>query len=154
MRCERLSGHGDGGRRKRGEIFVSGTDKMMPMHVSLSKTFRFESAHFLPCFPEGHKCRRMHGHSFRFRVVVKGEVDPAKGYLVNFSEIKQAVAPLVDELDHRVLNEIPGLEVPTAELLAKWIFDRVKPKLPLLSSVVVYETCTSEAEYAPSLVAP
>lgn len=124
--------------------------RLVAMEMSLTKTFGFESAHFLPCFPEGHKCRRMHGHSFRIRIVVRGAVDPARGYLVDFGDIKKTVGPLIEQLDHRVLNEIPGLENPTAEMLAKWIYDRVKPQLPLLASVAVHETCTSEAEYAPS----
>jgi 6-pyruvoyltetrahydropterin/6-carboxytetrahydropterin synthase len=118
------------------------------MRVSLTKTFHFEAAHDLPTFPPGHKCRRLHGHSFRFDVVVEGEVDPAKGYLIDYGDIKTATEPLVDRLDHYYLNEIAGLENPTAEMLAKWIFDRLKPALPLLTSVIVHETCTSSCEYA------
>lgn len=118
------------------------------MRVALTKTIDFESAHWLPSFPDGHKCRRLHGHSFKVDVVVEGEVDPAKGYLVDFGDIKRILAPLQDQLDHRLLNDIPGLENPTAEMLAKWIYDRVKPELPLLSRVLVRETCTSSAEYA------
>lgn len=117
------------------------------MRVSLTKTIRFEAAHFLPTFPEGHKCRRMHGHSFHVDVIVEGELDPAKGYLIDFGDIKRVIQPIEDALDHRLLNEIPGLENPTAELIGKWIYDRVKPQLPLLSRVVVRETCTSAAEY-------
>jgi len=117
------------------------------MQISLTKTFGFEAAHWLPCFPEGHKCRRMHGHSFKVDVVVAGEVDPSTGYLIDFAEIKQAVEPIEKQLDHYLLNNIEGLENPTAELLAKWIFDRLKPSLPLLDSVCVRETCTSAAEY-------
>lgn len=117
------------------------------MRVSLTKTIDFESAHWLPTFPEGHKCRRLHGHSFKVDVVVEGEVDPAKGYLVDFGEMKRVLDPLKDRLDHRLLNEIEGLENPTAEMLAKWVYDRVKPDLPLVSLVRVRETCTSAAEY-------
>lgn len=117
------------------------------MRIALTKTFGFESAHHLPCFPEGHKCRRMHGHSFRVDVVVEGEVDPAKGYLVDFADVKAAIRPVEEKLDHRVLNEISGLEVPTAEVLAAWIFAQLKPSLPLLAAVRVHETCTSSAEY-------
>lgn len=117
------------------------------MRVSLTKTIDFESAHWLPTFPEGHKCRRLHGHSFKIDVVVEGEVDPAKGYLVDFGEMKRVLDPLKDRLDHRLLNEIEGLENPTAEMLAKWVFDAVRPQLPLVSLVRVRETCTSSAEY-------
>ena len=117
------------------------------MRVSLTKTIDFESAHWLPTFPPEHKCRRLHGHSFRVDVVVEGEVDPAKGYLVDFGDIKRVLDPLKDQLDHRLLNDIEGLENPTAEMLARWIYDRVKPQLPLVSIVRVRETCTSAAEY-------
>jgi 6-pyruvoyltetrahydropterin/6-carboxytetrahydropterin synthase len=117
------------------------------MKVTLTKSFRFEAAHWLPTFPEGHKCHRMHGHSFRFDVVVAGEVPPDRGYLVDYGQIQEAAAPIVDELDHRLLNEIPGLENPTAEVLTRWIYDRLRPRLPLLAAIRVYETCTTEAEY-------
>ncbi|MEX0741318.1 MAG: 6-carboxytetrahydropterin synthase QueD [Phycisphaeraceae bacterium] len=118
------------------------------MIVTLSKSFRFEAAHFLPTFPEGHKCRRLHGHSFHIDVVVKGEVDPAKGYLQDYGEIGAAIAPVRDQLDHYLLNDLPGLNNPTAEMLARWIFDRLKAALPLLHLVRVHETCTSSFEYA------
>lgn len=117
------------------------------MRVRLTKTFRFEAAHELPTFPPGHKCRRLHGHSFRFDVVVEGEVDPARGYLVDYGDIKRAAEPLVQQLDHFYLNDIEGLENPTAENLAKWIWDRIKPDMPLLATINVYETCTSACEY-------
>lgn len=117
------------------------------MFVRLNKTFRFEAAHFLPCFPEGHKCRRLHGHSFRFDVQVAGDADPARGFLIDFGQIKQAVEPVLEQLDHHYLNEIPGLEIPTSEVLSKWIWDRLKPNLPLLAAITVYETCSSACEY-------
>jgi 6-pyruvoyltetrahydropterin/6-carboxytetrahydropterin synthase len=117
------------------------------MHVRLSKTFRFEAAHLLPTFPPEHKCRRLHGHSFKFEVVVEGEVDPAQGYLLDYGRITKAADPLVDQLDHRYLNDIPGLENPTAENLASWIFHRLQPALPGLSAISVRETCTTGCEY-------
>jgi 6-pyruvoyltetrahydropterin/6-carboxytetrahydropterin synthase len=117
------------------------------MHVSLSKSIRFEAAHWLPTFPEGHKCRRMHGHSFVVDVVVEGEADPEAGYLMDFGEVKAACQPIEDQLDHRLLNEIEGLENPTAEMLARWIYERIKPRLPLLSKVRVHETCNTAVEY-------
>ena len=117
------------------------------MRVTLAKSFTFEAAHYLPCFPDGHKCRRMHGHSFKVEVVVEGEMDPAKGYLVDYGDIKKAISPVHDALDHRCLNEVPGLENPTAEMLAKWVWDRLKPTLPMLAQVIVCETCTSRCVY-------
>lgn len=89
----------------------------------------------------------MHGHSFHIDVVIEGEVSPEKGYLQDFGEIKAAIAPIQQQLDHYVLNEIEGLANPTAEVLARWVYDRLKPTLPLLSIVRVHETCTSMAEY-------
>lgn len=117
------------------------------VRVRLTKSFGFEAAHALPTFPEGHKCRRLHGHSFRFDVIVEGEVDPEKGYLIDYGQIKQATEPILGRLDHYFLNEIEGLGNPTAEVLSRWIYDRLKPALPLLSSVVVHETCSSGCEY-------
>ena len=117
------------------------------MHVRLAKSFTFEAAHWLPCFPEGHKCRRMHGHSFRVDIVVEGDVDPAKGYLVDYGDIKRATEPVERALDHTCLNDIAGLEVPTSEMIAKWIWDRLKPSLPLLAEVIVHETCTTRCEF-------
>jgi 6-pyruvoyltetrahydropterin/6-carboxytetrahydropterin synthase len=117
------------------------------MFVRLSKSFRFEAAHALPTFPEGHKCRRLHGHSFVFDVIVEGDVDPARGYLIDYGDIKRAAEPIVKRLDHYYLNEIEGLSNPTSEMLAKWIFDHLKPALPQLTSIVVHETCTSTCEY-------
>lgn len=117
------------------------------MKVSLTKSFHFEAAHWLPTFPEGHKCRRLHGHSFHVDVVVIGEVDESKGYLVDYGQMKQAIEPIVSRLDHYLLNEVEGLENPTAENIARWVFDRLKPTLPMLGSVRVHETCTTECEY-------
>jgi 6-pyruvoyltetrahydropterin/6-carboxytetrahydropterin synthase len=118
------------------------------MFVRLSKTFHFEAAHDLPTFPAGHKCRRLHGHSFRFDVIVEGDVDPAKGYLIDYGDIKIAVEPIVKRLDHFYLNEIEGLQNPTAENLAKWLWDQIHPHLPQLGRIVVHETCTSSCEYS------
>jgi len=118
------------------------------MRMRLAKTFGFEAAHWLPTFPEGHKCRRMHGHSFKIEIVVEGDVDPAKGYLIDYGDIKRAIKPIEERLDHRVLNDIEGLENPTSEMLAAWIWDRVAPDLPDLAAVIVHETCTSRCEYA------
>ncbi len=117
------------------------------MRVTLSKSFTFEAAHSLPTFPAGHKCRRLHGHSFRVDVRVEGEVDPQRGYLIDYNDIQAACEPVRKSLDHTYLNEIAGLENPTAENLARWIWERLKPALPLLAAVVVQETCMSGCEY-------
>ncbi|HYM80345.1 MAG TPA: 6-carboxytetrahydropterin synthase QueD [Candidatus Limnocylindria bacterium] len=118
------------------------------MRVELSKEYRFEAAHRLPMVPAGHKCHRMHGHSFRVDVRVAGEVDPHLGWLIDFGEITAHVEPLLrDELDHRVLNEIPGLENATSELLCLWLWRRLKPLLPELVELTVYETCTARCTF-------
>jgi 6-pyruvoyltetrahydropterin/6-carboxytetrahydropterin synthase len=117
------------------------------MRVCLSKSFHFEAAHDLPSFPEGHKCRRLHGHSFRFDVVVEGDVPPEKGYLIDYGDIKRVTDPIVKQLDHYYLNELPGLSNPTSENIAKWLWDALKPALPLLSAIIVHETCSSTCEY-------
>jgi 6-pyruvoyltetrahydropterin/6-carboxytetrahydropterin synthase len=117
------------------------------MFVRLTKSFHFEAAHDLPSFPDGHKCRRLHGHSFQFDVVVEGNVDPGKGYLIDYGDIQKAAEPVVKILDHYYLNEIEGLSNPTSEMIAMWIYDRLKSALPQLSAIIVRETCTSSCEY-------
>ena len=117
------------------------------MVSSIVKSFTFESAHRLPHVPEGHKCGRMHGHSFRAEIEVTGTVDPRTGFVVDYAEISEACRPLQDKLDHRLLNEIPGLENPTSEIISRWIWERVAPSLPGLSKVTLHETCTARCEY-------
>ena len=117
------------------------------MKSELYKEFMFEAAHHLPNVPEGHKCGRLHGHSFLVRLYLKGEVDPHTGWLIDFAKIKEVFNPIYEQLDHHYLNEIEGLENPTSEVLAKWIWDKVKPLLPLLSKVEVKETCTAGCIY-------
>lgn len=117
------------------------------MEIELRKSFQFEAAHLLPLLPETHKCRRLHGHSFRVELTVKGPLDPAMGWVMDYADLKDAFKPLWEQLDHRYLNEIPGLENPTSEHIARWIFDRLKPTLPLLSRIEVAETCTSRCIY-------
>lgn len=117
------------------------------MKVELRKTFQFEAAHQLPNVPADHKCARLHGHSFRVEVVVAGECDPRLGWLMDYADISEAFKPLLDQLDHYYLNEIPGLENATSENLAKWIWDRLKPKVPLLTEIAVAETCMSRCIY-------
>lgn len=117
------------------------------MVTTLFKDFSFEAAHFLPHVPAGHKCRRLHGHSFTVRIEITGETDPYSGWVMDFAELKSYFAPLYERLDHHYLNEIPGLENPTSEVLARWIWDNLKPGLTQLSAVSVKETCTSGCIY-------
>jgi 6-pyruvoyltetrahydropterin/6-carboxytetrahydropterin synthase len=115
--------------------------------MQLYKEFRFEAAHRLPHVPEGHKCGRLHGHSFRVELHVEGPVNAQTGWVIDFSEIKSAFKPFLDRLDHHYLNDIPGLDNPTSENIAIWIWRNIKPLLPLLSKVVVCETCTCGCSY-------
>ena len=115
--------------------------------MEIFKKFTFEAAHRLPNVPEGHKCGRLHGHSFRADLYVSGPVGSETGWVVDFADIKKTFKPLLNQLDHYYLNEIKGLENPTSENIARWIWDRLKPQLPLLSRIVLHETCTSGAVY-------
>lgn len=115
--------------------------------AEIFKEFTFEAAHRLPHVPDGHKCGRLHGHSFRVALHVTGPVEPESGWLMDFGELKERFQPLYSRLDHHYLNEIEGLENPTSENIARWIWDEFKPIVPQLSQVVVNETCTSGAIY-------
>lgn len=115
--------------------------------MELRKSFQIEAAHRLPKVPPGHKCGRMHGHSFVIEIVVEGPVDPVMGWVMDYADIKAAFRPLYDQLDHNLLNNLPGLENPTSESLAVWIWDRLKPSIPLLKEIVIAETCTSRCVY-------
>lgn len=117
------------------------------MATEIHKVFHIEAAHRLPNLPAEHKCSRLHGHSFRVEIHIAGEVDPALGWVMDFADLKQAFAPLYRQLDHNYLNEIEGLENPTSENLAAWIWQRLKPGLPLLVRIKVAETCTSACVY-------
>jgi 6-pyruvoyltetrahydropterin/6-carboxytetrahydropterin synthase len=114
----------------------------------LTKTFRFEAAHALRDLPEGHKCRRMHGHSYRVDIHAAGEPDE-HGWVVDFGRIREVVEPVLDALDHRVLNEVPGLEHSTCERLCEYLWDRIAPELPQLAGVTVWESDTSRCVYRP-----
>ena len=115
--------------------------------MEIFKEFRIEAAHRLPNVPPGHKCARLHGHSFRVTVYVAGPLDPHLAWVCDFGEVLAAFAPLHEELDHGYLNDIPGLENPTSEIVARWIWQRLKPTLPTLSKVLIAETCTSGCVY-------
>jgi 6-pyruvoyltetrahydropterin/6-carboxytetrahydropterin synthase len=116
--------------------------------IAVFKEFTFEAAHRLPNVAPDHKCARLHGHSFRVTVHVEGEPGPESGWVLDFADIQRAFEPLHAQLDHRYLNEVPGLDNPTSERVAVWIWERLAPTLPGLSKVVVRETCTAGVEYA------
>ena len=115
--------------------------------MEIVKKFRFEAAHLLPHVPEGHKCRRLHGHSYEVAVYVQGHMDERMGWVQDFGEIKEAINPILEQLDHHYLKEIEGLENPTSEVLARWIWQRLKPRLSNLSKLEVYETCSAGCIY-------
>ena len=115
--------------------------------MEIFKVFTFEAAHRLPHVPPDHKCARLHGHSFRVEIHVRGAVDAHTGWVMDFADIKAAFKPLLDRLDHYYLNEIEGLQNPTSENIARWIWERLRPDLPQLCRVVVHETCTSGCSY-------
>ncbi len=118
--------------------------------MDIFRIFTIEAAHRLPNVPAGHKCARLHGHSFRVELHVSGEVDERTGWIMDFAEVKAIFQPVYDRLDHHCLNDIAGLENPTSENLARWIWNEIKSQLPLLSKVIVHETCTSGCSYSGS----
>ena len=117
------------------------------MHARLTKDFTFEAAQTLPLAPEGHKCRNMHGHSFKVEVSVEGEVDRATGWVYDHAEIGAAMKPLIAQLDHSYLNEVAGLENPTIENMAAWFWEKLAPQCPGLCEIVIHETPTARCVY-------
>ena len=115
--------------------------------MDVFRVFQIEAAHWLPHVPEGHKCARLHGHSFRIEVHVSGELGTDSGWVMDFAELKAAFQPLFEQLDHRCLNEVDGLDNPTSEHLARWVWARLRADLPGLSKVVVQETCNAGCVY-------
>jgi 6-pyruvoyltetrahydropterin/6-carboxytetrahydropterin synthase len=115
--------------------------------VEIFKEFTFEAAHRLPNVPPGHKCARLHGHSFNVSVHIVGPVGVESGWVRDFADLSCAMQPVLQQLDHYYLNDIEGLENPTSEVLARWIWERLQPAMPELSHVVVRETCTSGCVY-------
>ena len=115
--------------------------------MKITQAFTFEAAHRLPNVPEGHRCARMHGHSYRVELTIGGTVDARTGWIVDFYEMERVFAPVLERLDHHCLNEVEGLENPTAENIAVWIWDRLKPGIKPISAVRVYETSECWAEY-------
>lgn len=118
----------------------------------LFKDFSFEAAHRLPNVPPDHKCARLHGHSFQVRVSVEGPLDAHSGWVIDFADLKAVAKPVIDSLDHRYLNEIPGLENPTSEVVAVWLWRRLKEALPSLAAIEVRETCTTGCIYRGEVV--
>lgn len=119
----------------------------MTFYAELSREFSFESAHYLPNVPEGHKCGRMHGHSYTVEVQVRGPVDQSTGFVQDFGDLSAAFAPIEKQLDHRLLNDIHGLENPTSEHLARWVWEQLSDELPLLHAIVVSETPRSRCTF-------
>ena len=117
------------------------------MKVELSKIFHFEAAHFLPRVPPEHKCRQLHGHSYGVEIVLSGEVDEEMGWLVDFADLREAWMSLRSQLDHKLLNEVEGLENPTSENIARWVYDRMKAIMPLTHTIVLHETANSKVVY-------
>ncbi|MBN2145488.1 MAG: 6-carboxytetrahydropterin synthase QueD [Candidatus Aureabacteria bacterium] len=115
--------------------------------MELKKIFTFDAAHFLPCLPESHPCSKMHGHHFKIAVSVKGKVRSGHGWVMDYGEIKEKTQPLIQQLDHSVLNDIPGLENPTSEQIALWFWNRLKSRLDLLNAIEVWESETSQCIY-------
>jgi 6-pyruvoyltetrahydropterin/6-carboxytetrahydropterin synthase len=118
--------------------------------MDIFKRFTIEAAHRLPNVPEGHQCARLHGHSFQIELHVSGQPGERSGWVMDFGDIKAAFRPLYEQLDHHYLNDIEGLDNPTSERLAIWVWERLKPALPALSEVVIHETCTSGCRYSGS----
>lgn len=115
--------------------------------MQIFKEFSFDAAHFLPHVPDTHKCKRVHGHTYRIRLYVEGPLDPVLGWVMDFADLKMAWKKMEDQLDHRLLNDLEGLENPTAENIAKWAWEKLKPELPLLSKIELYETPSSAVVY-------
>ncbi|MGZ5287480.1 MAG: 6-carboxytetrahydropterin synthase QueD [Flavisolibacter sp.] len=111
--------------------------------MEIYKEYSFDSAHFLPRVPEGHKCRNMHGHTYKLKVFLEGKPDPELGWIMDFKDLKDALSGVIDQLDHKLINDIPGLENPTAENITIWIWKKIHPLLPLLSRIELYETPTT-----------
>lgn len=115
--------------------------------MDIYKVFIVEAAHRLPNVPAGHKCGRLHGHSFKIEIHLSGDVADETGWVQDFADIKKVFEPFYEQLDHHYLNDVEGLENPTSENFARWIWNRIQPQLPLLSKVIVNETCTCGCIY-------
>lgn len=117
------------------------------MAFKIFKEFQFEAAHYLPLTPQGHKCHKLHGHSYKIKIHVGGTLNTVTGWVIDFADIKKAFTPILETLDHSCLNEIEGLSNPTAENLAVWIWDHLIKELPSLDKIEVQETASSGCIY-------
>jgi 6-pyruvoyltetrahydropterin/6-carboxytetrahydropterin synthase len=115
--------------------------------MEIFRIFEIEAAHRLPKVPADHKCARLHGHSFRVEIHVAGDVDRDSGWVQDFADISAAFVPVKEQLDHHYLNDVPGLENPTSENISAWIWNELSPILPMLSKIVVHETCNCGCSY-------
>lgn len=115
--------------------------------MDIFKEFTFDSAHFLPNVPVGHKCRGMHGHTYRLVVYISGELDKELGWVMDFADVKKVIDPIINQVDHKLLNEIEGLENPTCEFIAIWLWNSIKPELPAMTKIELHETPTSGVVY-------
>ena len=117
------------------------------MKVRLTKDFILEAAQSLTKVPAGHKCARLHGHTFTIEITVEGEVNPDTGWLYDHAFISAAMKPIIEELDHSYLNDVPGLENPTIEMMAGWLWNKLSPQLPGLAEIVIHETPFARCSY-------
>lgn len=117
------------------------------MNVRLTHEFLFEAAHRLPNVPPGHKCANLHGHSYKVELTVRGPVNPETGWFIDFGVLTELWQPIHDTLDHHYMNDVPGLENPTSEVLARWLWERLKPQLGSLERITVWETSNARCEY-------
>lgn len=115
--------------------------------MQIFKQFTFDSAHFLPNVPEGHKCKEIHGHTYHLTVYLNGDLDEKLGWVIDFTDVKNVIDPIIKSIDHQFLNNISGLENPTSEVMAIWLWNKIKPELPQLSKIELNETPTSGVIY-------
>ncbi|NNF33410.1 MAG: 6-carboxytetrahydropterin synthase QueD [Saprospiraceae bacterium] len=115
--------------------------------MQIFKTFTFDSAHFLPNVPDGHKCKNIHGHTYHLKVIIEGKLEDRLQWVMDFADLKKVIKPIIDTVDHQLLNEIPGLENPTCERIGVWIWDQIKPQIPQLKRIELHETPTSGMIY-------
>ena len=115
--------------------------------MEIFKQFSFDSAHYLPNVPPDHKCKEIHGHTYRLLVYLEGEIEAHLGWVIDFNEVKRVIDPIIKRIDHHLLNDIQGLENPTCEKIAIWLWNEIKPGLPMLTRIELHETPTSGAVY-------
>src|SRR5262245_22653904 len=116
--------------------------------MEIYREFSFDAAHYLPMLPEGHKCNEMHGHTYHLKVYIKGNLNPTPGWVMDFKEMKNKINTVIDEVDHKTLNKLPGLENPTAENIILWFWQKLKPLLPDLSRIELKETASTGVIYS------